>query len=121
MGDLPFLVVYGGWIGPLLVAACAGLGLGLVRWRRRRRERAAASLDVEVRVAAISGLVDGPVAVRGTLRGQAATLAPVVPGRGDADHDRAASVTLDVDGERVELRGPIAVIRGTAAASSWRL
>jgi hypothetical protein len=126
MGSLPFLVVYGGWIAALLVAACAGLGLALVRWWRLRRERAAVSTDVEARVAGVSGLVEGPAAVRGTLRGHATTLAPVAPIFGVADlgaaaHDHAASVTLDVDGERVELRGPIAVIRGTtAAASGWR-
>jgi hypothetical protein len=117
MAELPFLVVHGWWISKLLVIASGALGLAVIRAVRRRADRKGIELELLARTAALCGLVDGPVSVRGRLRGRAKTAFAL---DGKPTHERGETVTVEVEGQPVSIRDEICVVRGSRAHASFR-
>jgi hypothetical protein len=116
MGDVPVLVRFGWWISKALVIACGVIGVAFVLWRRRAAERRQIELERAARTGG-TGLATGPATLQGTLRGRAVT---ATSDTGGMISDRSDELVLDVQGERVVLKGPVVVVRGTQAAASWR-
>jgi hypothetical protein len=120
LSELPFLVVHGALIAKIAVAVLFALAFACAYAIRRRGERAATRALVDPRRSEIGELAPAAVVVlRGTLRGAAATLTP----SGDAGSwmsYRADDVTIEIEGERVELVGPVEVVRGTSAEVGYR-
>ena len=117
MAELPFLVVHGWWIAKLLVIACGALGLVVIRALRRRAERKDIEMQLLARTGALCGLEVGPVSVRGQLRGRAVTTFAL---DGTPARERSETVTIEVEGRPVEVRGDIDVVRGSQARASYR-
>jgi hypothetical protein len=117
MAELPFLVVHGWWISKLLVLASGALGLAVIRALRRRADRKGIELELLARTAALCGLVDGTVSVRGRLRGRAKTAFAL---DGKPTHERGETVTVEVEGQPVSIRDEICVVRGSRAHASFR-
>lgn len=117
MAELPFLVVHGWWIAKLLVIVCGALGLVVIRALRRRAERKDIAMELAARTTALCGLEVGPVSVRGRLRGHAVTTFAL---DGTPSRERGGTVTIEVEGRPVEIRGDIDVVRGAQARASWR-
>jgi hypothetical protein len=120
MAELPFLVVHGALAWKILAAATAAGALAGPLWLRRRAERRRAAADLAELSAGVSAPTDGPAAVRGVLRGGSAqTLAVAFATRADRlHHDRSDGLWLDCDGERVDLIGPVRVLRGSCGQAS---
>ena len=115
MAELPFLVVHGAVVWKLLLVGLIGAtyAVGYAVRQRGARKRACAELARQD----VSSPRKGPVSVRGRIRtGTATTLR-----QAEASFDtRSTDLTLDCDGELVELLGPVRVEQGATTRGSWR-
>jgi hypothetical protein len=77
--------------------------IAVVQMLRRLRDRRRASEEARRRSLSVAEPRPGPITVRGTW------------------HDRDEATWLECGGARVELRGPVCIVRGTDARSTWRV
>ena len=119
MQHLPFLVVYGALVWKVVVALGGLGGVGLLRRRARTRERRIVARSIELYGNASSAPLEGAVVLRGHLRGGTVT---THTGRerhgGPLAHTKTDGVWLDVGGDRIDVPGDAAVIRGTSARAT---
>lgn len=115
MDRLPVLVEHGAVIWKAIAAVAAVLAIAVVRRRRARWEQRAAVRERAARAARATAPVQGKTTVRGTLRGGGAASVSILHLSGPRLYydERAPRLWLDCDGERVALRGPIRVVRGS--------
>jgi hypothetical protein len=113
------LVAHGAWVWKAAALVIALLGLAVVRSARMTAARRRVRDEVLGRRRDVSAPVlakaEGIVALSGTLRGGVAST--LVAGT-DVLHDRAGEVWVDYRGERLELAGPVHVLRGTSAVAA---
>jgi hypothetical protein len=121
VGQLPFLVAYGGVVWRVLVGAGAVGAIACRRSRGRRQARKEALASVATWTKGITGLLEGKATVRGTLKGGTAMTLSVRRELQTRHHDdHSGALWLDCDGQRVELAGPIRVEQGTHVARARR-
>src|SRR5215470_18414 len=115
MEQLPFLVEHGEVVWQVLAAIGALAAVALVPGYHGWRERRATARELAARTALTTAPVEGVATIRGTLRGGRASSVALLHLRGRKPYydERAAELSLDCDGRRVTLDGPIRVIRGT--------
>ncbi|HEX7701806.1 MAG TPA: hypothetical protein VF403_13805, partial [Kofleriaceae bacterium] len=115
MAQLPFLIVHGALVWKLLLVGlvAATYAISYVFRRRGARKLARALLARQQ----VSSPKAGPISVRGRIKtGTATSLA-----QGEISFDQPATeLTLDCDGELVELVGTVRVDQGTTTSGSWR-
>lgn len=114
---MPWFVAYGWVIAWVIVVGLAVLPLGVVRVVRHLRDRRRARDEHFSFEVGLTAPVEGPVTLRGVLRD--GTVTTIVRSTGE-HHERSDRLAVDLEGEHVELAGPIRVVRGSRVRASWR-
>ncbi|MBA3458730.1 MAG: hypothetical protein H0T46_02130 [Deltaproteobacteria bacterium] len=115
--ELPLFVVHGAVVWKLLLAAVVAISLGIVALVRRRKERTLVGDWVAARLAEVTPLQAGSVVLRGKLAtGTASTSEQDIR---EGTSERSAELTLDHEGEKVAIQGPVTVEHGSQTAIRW--
>jgi hypothetical protein len=117
--SVPLLVEYGATAWKLAACVVALLGLVATRVVRNAGERRRARAEVARYLAAVTAPVlaqaEGPTSLSGPLYGGSATTLWIGQ---RALSDRQGELWVDYKGDRVELAGPVRVVRGTVGKVS---
>jgi hypothetical protein len=114
---MPWYVAHGNIVAWLLVGIVAVAPLGVIRLVRARRDRKLAREDRAPFEIGSRAPGEGPITVRGILRGGTVTWTETSSG---VKLVRPETLWLEHEGERIDLVGEILVVRGTRATATWR-
>lgn len=120
MHNVDWYVRHGDLVGKAAVAIGTALSVGAFVLRRRFLERDLLRMAHGNFRDASSNAVEGPVILRGRLRGGSlSTFTSLERNGGPLVHTASDDLYLDVAGERVAFSGTVGVVRGTSATSRW--